>query len=240
MRLNSLLFRSISALILALSASQGVAAPRDLVEVTGEVGFSCLTGNGGFEHYCGYGENVESGPFRMIYDPWTPDTDNSDNAGLFRGTIRSFAMNVSQVNRPDLQFSLVGRGDFSREFSFVTGLDSLVWHMTLIEENGVVGTSLFTFRMYRETWGNPNVMPTPDFWPDAVAYIAYGAGVEETDWLNSGDFTVRTVPRPVPAPPSLWLMLIGAAAALCLRGAGKTGVSRRPAAVGNAAYPPAP
>lgn len=212
--MRPLFVRSISTLILAFCAAQSWAGPIDLVELTGNVGFSSTTGTGGFEADGPGGDNVERGPFRLVYDPIIPDTDTSETRGLFRGAIKSFEMTVSQINRPDLSFSLVGRGDLYREFSDVAGTDGVTWSMILAEENGVVAPSLFSFRMYRETWGNPNSMPTIDFWPTAIAYIADGAGVQETDWLSSGSITARTVPRPVPAPPTLWLLIIGAAAAL--------------------------
>lgn len=208
--MKSLLIRNLSALILALSTAQSWARPIDLIELTGQVGFSCYTGTGGFENYCSKGENVEKGNFRLVYDPLIPDTDHKMNAGLFRGTIRSFEMTVSQVNRADLAFSLVGRGNFSRGSS---DPDWLTWSMILKEESDVIKTSSFSFGMYN--WSashNPNEMPTIDFWsPTLVGFGGGGAGVNETDWLNS-TISARTIPRPIPVPSSLWLLLIGAGA----------------------------
>lgn len=215
MKFRSLLSRNIGGLILSVAAAQSAAGPMELVELTGQVGFSCGTGTGGFEGHCRSGENIESGPFRLVYDPLIPDTDHGANSGLFRGAIRSFVMTVSQINRPALHFSLVGRGDLHRHFT--GGLDFVTWRMALEEENGIVGPSMFSFQLYQLTWGDPNRMPTIDFWPVATGLVADGGGVGETDWLYSGRITAQSVPRPVPAPPSLWLLLIGGAAALLQR-----------------------
>lgn len=213
---ESSFFRSVSAVILAVSATQSWARPIDLIELTGQVGFSCSTGTGGFENYCFKGENVERGAFRLVYDPLIPDTDRSTNTGLFRGTIRSFEMTVSQVNRADLAFSLVGQGNFYRGS---LDPDWVTWSMILKEENDVIETSWFSFGMYNHSAGhNPNEMPNIDFWSHPlVGLVGGGAGVNETDWLSS-PISARTIPRPIPVPSSLWLLLIGAAGALVQQG----------------------
>lgn len=212
MRLTSLLFRTMSGLILAVAAAHSWAGPIGLVQVTGEVGFSCTTGTGGFEKYC-EDHHIETGMLSLIYDPIIPDSDHSEHHGLFRGTIRSFEMTVSQVNRPDLSFSLAGRGDIYRGWDG----DWFTWTMTLKEANDVFAPSLFSFGMYLQGAGNPNEMPAADIWPLVTAFGGGGAGVNETDWLYSGNLSASTIPRPVPAPPSIWLLLIGTAGALLQR-----------------------
>lgn len=217
MKLRTLFFRSISTIILACAVTQSRAGPTDLVELTGYIGFSSVTGSGGFEIDTPNGDNVEWGPFRLIYDPGIPDTDNSELRGLFPGAIKSFVMIIGQEYRPALRFALVGRGDISREFSATTSMDSVQWLMTLREENGVIDPSLFFFRMFRYGWGNVNVtMPPIDYWRTATANEAGTGSIGELDWLW-GPISARTVPRPVPAPPTVWLLLIGAAAILSAR-----------------------
>lgn len=214
MSIASLSFRILNGLILTIAATQSWAGPVSLVQVTGEVGFSCTTGTGGFEQYC-VDHHIETGTLSLVYDSSIPDSDHSEHSGLFRGTIRSFEMTVSQVNRPALSFSLVGRGDIHRD-----GLngDWFGWSMILKEENGVVEPSLFWFGMYQPWPGNPNEMPSADVWPEVIAFGGGGAGVNETDWLYSGNLRVSSMPTPIPAPPSIWLLLIGAAGALLQSG----------------------
>lgn len=218
MKLRTLFFRRISTLILAFAATQSWAGPVDLIEVTGYVGFSSVSGSGGFEPDTPNGENVERGPFRLVYDPMIPDTDSSEMNGFFPGAIKSFVMIVGQESRPALRFSLVGQGNITRYFSDTTGMDSVTWWMTLREENGVFEPSMFQFQMFLYELGNVNVnvLPGTGYWPNATAYGAATPGVHEHDWLH-GSMTARTVPTPVPAPPTLWLLLIGAAAALIPR-----------------------
>ncbi|MBQ5947530.1 hypothetical protein [Massilia sp. ST3] len=209
MVLNSLLFRYISGLILAIAAAHSSAGPMPLVQVSGEIAFGGYTGTGGFEQYDDR-DHVERGSFTLIYDPLIPDTDHDNNRGLFRGAIRSFVMSVSQVNRPGLSFSLVGRGDLHRSNG-----DWVSWEMTLEEENDVFEPSMFWFGMYQQNSGNSNEMPTIEFWSKTLVGLGGGgAGVNETDWLDSRTLTAGTIPRPVPVPPSLWLLAIGAAAGL--------------------------
>lgn len=210
-------FRSAGGVILALAAAHSWAGPMGLVKLTGQVGFSCFTGTGGFEQNCSASEHVERGSFSLVYDPSIRDTDPGSSSGLFRGAIKSFTMTVSQVNRPDLSFSLVESGDFYRDFDADGwGSDWLRWNMMLDEEHGVVGRSLFSFGMYQQAWGNPNEMPSIDFWSGVTGFVGGGAGVNETDWLNSS-LDVEIIPNPVPAPGSLWLMLIGAGGVLVQR-----------------------
>jgi hypothetical protein len=217
-RLKSLFFRSAGSVILALAAAQSWAGPMGLIKLTGQVGFSCGTGTGGFEQYCPTGDHVERGTFSLIYDPSIPDTDPGANSGLFQGAITSFVMTVSQVNRPELRFSLVGRGDFHRQFGVDgTGPDWMSWNMMLDEENGAVERSLFSFGMFPQTWDDPNGMPSTDFWSAVTGLGAGGAGVHETDWLYGGSLRTEIVPNPVPVPGSPWLMLIGAGGVLVQR-----------------------
>ena len=217
MRLRSLFFRSAGSVILALAAAQSWAGPMGLIKLTGQVGFSCWTGNGGFEQSCPTADHVEKGTFSLIYDPSITDTDAGTNSGLFRGAITSFVMTVSQVNRPELRFSLVGTGDFHREFDDGMGQDWMSWKMMLDEENGAVERSLFSFDMVPQTWEDPNGMPSTDFWSAVTALGAGGAGVHETDWLYGGGLKAEIIPNPVPVPGSLWLMFIGAGGVLVQR-----------------------
>ncbi|MEW6762002.1 MAG: hypothetical protein AB1437_14370 [Pseudomonadota bacterium] len=218
MRLRSFFIRSAGSVILALAAAQSWAGHMGLIKLTGQVGFSCWTGNGGFEQSCPTGDHVEKGTFSLIYDPSITDTDAGTNSGLFRGAITSFVMTVSQVNRPELRFSLVGRGDFRREFDADgMGQDWMSWKMMLDEEHGAVERSLFSFDMVPQTWEDPNGMPSTDFWSAVTGLGAGGAGVHETDWLYGGSLNVEVIPSPVPVPGSRWLMLIGAGGVLAQR-----------------------
>lgn len=216
MRLKSLLFRYFGGLILALVSTQSWAGPIDLVEIRGLVGFSCSSGSGGFEQDC-VNDNIEIGPFSLIYDPSVPDTDSSQDRGLFQDAIRSFSMTVSQKYRPDLVFSLVGYGDFHRlRTAQLEGW--LYWDMILSEKNNVLPPSRFSFGWWEPVMpGDPNEMPTTDFWFTRTPFGGGTTGVGETDWLYGG-LSVHTVPRPLPAPPSLWLLLIGVAGAFLQRG----------------------
>ncbi len=216
MKLKSLLLRSAGSVVLALAATHSWAGPTSLVKLTGQVGFSCGTGNGGFERNCAEGEHVERGGFSLIYDPSVLDTDPGANKGLFQGAIKSFSMTVSQVNRPDLSFSLVGPGDFYRD-SDGMGTDWMTWKMTLAETNGVVQPSAFSFGMVPLWSEDPNEIPSIDFWSAVIGLGAGGAGVHETDWLYGGSLNAEIIPSPVPAPGSLWLMLIGAGGVLAQR-----------------------
>lgn len=217
MKLRSLLLRHIGGLILAVVAVQSWAGPVSLIELRGQVGFSCGSGSGGFEHQCFGGENIEMGPFSLMYDPSIPDTDPRPDKGLFEGAIKSFTMTVSQLNRPDLVFSLVGQGDFERSISPFSE-NWLFWRMTLAEQNNVIAPSEFLFGMFNQAAGDPNTMPGIDYWSSVAAAGVTGAGVSETDWLQSPSITVHTDPGLLPAPPSLWLLLIGAAGAALQRG----------------------
>lgn len=207
MNLKRAFHRNLGGLIFWLVSAQSWAGPVGLVQLSGPVAFSCGTGTGGFEGYCPFDDNIERGWFTLTYDPLIPDTDQDDGRGLFRNAIRSFDMTVSQLYRPDLAFSLVGRGDLSRESHWS---DSFYWEMTLREKNNTFAPSLFSFHMYRQAWGNPNEMPTVELWPEVIGYVGGGAGVNETDWLP-GSISADFIPRPVPVPGSLWLLLIGAA-----------------------------
>lgn len=207
MNLKSALLRNIGGLVLAVAATQSWAGAVSIVGLSGEVGFSCGTGTGGFEQHCSEGENVERGGFHLEYAPLTRDMDSSDSIGFFKGAISSFSMTVSQINRPSLTFSLVGRGDIYRGGMWP---EWVTWSMILKEENHVVKPSRFSFNMYGKFWEDPNDMPTADFWSTVTGFVAEGAGVSETDWLNGG-LNVYGNPRPIPVPGSLWLLFIGSA-----------------------------
>lgn len=209
------LFRAITGLIILGAAAQCSAGRMDTVWITGEVGFSCGTGTGGFEKYCSDGENIERGSFSLTYELSGRDSDLSEDRGFFRSAIKSFEMTVSQINRPHLYFSLVGHGDLQR-----SGNDWVWWQMKLAEENGVVAPSSFMFGLYQLQLSNPNELPTSDFWSrGVVGLLGGGAGVSETDWLYPDSLRAGTVPGPVAIPESgsLWLMLIGLAGAAVQR-----------------------
>ena len=217
MKLGSLLFRHIGGLILAVAAAHSWANPVGLVELSGLAGFSCASGTGGFEKDCANGDNIEFGPFNLIYDPSVPDTDPNQDRGFFKNAIRSFSMTLSQNHRPDLVFSLVGQGDFIRSINSQNEA-RLTWAMVLKEKNNVIPHSLFTFGWQDPLIRNPNEMPGTDFWFTSIPLDAGTTGVSESDWVySSGSLSVRTVPRPLPAPPSSWLLVIGAAGALFQR-----------------------
>jgi len=227
MRLKSLLLCHVVGVILAIVAPQSSAGPVGLVHITGEVGFSGTTGTGGFERCCEDDWNhVERGYFSLIYDPLVPDTHQDDNQGLFRGAIRSFEMSVSQVNRPDLAFSLFGRGDLKRSFLFSDGHgDWVTWEMTLEEKNGFIQPSTFSFNMYYHSVSpNPNEMPPIEFWYWVTGYVGGGAGVVETDWLNHPSIRVEIIPRPIPVPGTGWLLLIGTGMAFLQRARHKNAI----------------
>lgn len=217
MKPRSPCFHLVAGLVLAIAAAQSWAAPISLIELRGQVGFSCGSGSGGFEQQCSGGENIEMGPFSLLYDPSVSDTDPSPDKGLFEGAIRAFTMTVSQLKRPALVFSLVGSGDFERSVS-PSNEDRLFWRMTLAEQNNVVAPSEFVFRLLNQTAGDPNTMPSIDYWSTVAADGVTGAGVAEIDWLQSTSITVDTDPGLLPTPSSLWLLMIGAAGAVLQRG----------------------
>lgn len=212
MRFLSKVACSLGALVLSLVSAQCWAVPTDLVKLSGQIGFSCDTGNGGFEKdQC---SEIQHGPFTLIYDPLIPDTDPSDDHALYRNAIRSFDMTISQLYRPALVFSLVGSGDIS-VWADQHGEGGITWHMLLKEQNNVVDPSIFTFNLiFFPGFVNTATMPTVDEWNTrTTAYIGGGAGASETDWLYS-PLTAQTIPRPLPVPASPWLLSIGAAMAV--------------------------
>lgn len=209
------LVRLLGGLLISIAATQSSAGYMDSVWVSGEVGFSCGTGTGGFEKYCSDGENIERGHFSLTYELSVRDSDSSVEGGLFRGAITSFEMGVSQINRPYLYFSLVGYGDIYR-----SGNDWIWWRMTLAEANNVFEPSRFSFGLVQTQLANPNELPTSDFWlHNVIGLLGEGAGVSETDWLYPGSLHSGTIPGPVAisVPGSFWLMLVGLAGAALQR-----------------------
>lgn len=222
MNLRVLLNRCISVVLLSLFAPYCWAYPVELIRLTGAVGWSCGTGTGGFESGCQ--PNVEQGRFDLIYDPLIPDSDSRNEVGLFRGAITYFTMTVSQTTRPDLLFSLVGRGDIYRGFTSAGG-EGMSWHITLSEDRNTFPISLFTFGMYFSGWAeNVNEVPTTEnLWQRQVTgLVASGAGVSETDWLYPGSLVASSIARPVPIPSTLWLCLVGAGMMLVRQNIGRT------------------
>lgn len=218
MILKSALFRFICGLLISAAAAQSSAGHLDSVWVSGEVNFSCGTGTGGFEKYCSAGENIERGNFYLTYEISVPDSSSNVDGGFFQGAITSFEMSVSQINRPDLYFSLVGYGDISRHDEWIW------WEMTLAEANSVVAPSRFSFGLVHfhqlANLANPNELPTSDFWlGDVIGLLGGGAGAHETDWLYPGSLHAGTIPGPVdiPVPGSFWLILVGLAGAALQR-----------------------
>lgn len=201
-------------LFFSFFAVQSWANPTDLIEVTGLTGWSCGTGTGGFEGRCGHGENVEKGPFDLIYDPLIPDSDDRDTVGVFRGAITQFTMTVRQSARPDLLFTLVGRGDILLGYAS-DGAEAMTWRMTLSEANNAFAPSAFYFNMYFSGWpGDVNQSPNIEnlWYRNVTGYVAGGGGVSETDWLYSGSLIVTAIPRPMPVPGTPWLCLTALAA----------------------------
>lgn len=201
----------IGGLILLAMSNQSSANPIGLVEVTGRVGFSCATGTGQYEGLCPGDSGTINGDFKLIYDPLIPDTDGRQDYGLFRNSVRFFVLNVDQINRPDLTFTLVGRGDFSR--TSIGYAEFANWKMILAEEHGFYDPSVFSFNVSTQRVGDVNQLPTLEFWSEHLTpSFSGGAGAVELDWLNSQTLQARMIPRPVPLPSSAWLMLIGIAA----------------------------
>lgn len=201
-------------LLFAINAVSSIASPAKLIEVTGELIFHCATG-GTFEDECEDMDYGETGTFKLVYDPSTRDSDEKyEDYSFFKNSIRSFTLNMNQLNRENLVFSLVGRGDMSvgRPGYWETGIG---WALTLREKNNRAPISKFEFGLIKIMETEPVIdrLPSADFWTGVYGYEAGGGGAYETDWLIRGSVSAREIPRPVPAPSPAWLLLIGVVAA---------------------------
>jgi hypothetical protein len=172
-------------------------AQASLIQVSGQLGWSCGTGSGGFEPGCA--PDVERGTFSFAYDTSVIDSDSRIGYGLFLDAFRSFTMTVEQTTRPDLLFTLTG-GENAITRGLSGDADWLRITVALAEVSSAVSASSFTFNFLVccRGVGFPDETPTiENYWSRSpYGLVAYGTGVGETDWLYNATLRAAVIPEP--------------------------------------------
>lgn len=180
--------------------------------VSGNVGWSCGTGTGGFEPLCN--PDVERGYFELLYDDSAVDSDPAYETGLFDSSVLSFRMIVEQSTRPNLEFELasgptqissrvLGGSDLSVSFRFLMSEASALFPVSEVSL-GFVSVSFLS------RGGDPSLAPTLAFWDNAYGH---GANVRPLDGsfrtVGETDWAPRPIASPAPEPETLAMALLG-------------------------------
>jgi len=197
--------------ILALAMLVAGSANAALISVTANSGWSCGTGDGGFEAGCT--PDVEYGMVNFVYDTSVPDSNPnpSPEIGVYSGALVAFTMTVEQQTRPDLFFTLAP-GPNTLRVGLYEGVTFLRLEFNATEQSGAFGESSdmqFGLNIYGGFYVDMPEMSLPgvSYWDSATAYVGGasgpGGGASETDWA----WSFRAVE--IPLPGTLALMGLG-------------------------------
>lgn len=188
-RLKAIAPRVAASALVAVSA----IAHGALITVEAAVGWSCTTGNGGFEPGCT--PDVELGRLRFSYEAVFADSNPAPDTGTFSGLITDFRMTVAQDARPDLEFQLVGGGSMSFTRFGAGGADQRLTINVVVDDlSGSLGIGSLSLNVYNTNYlSTLDAPPAVAFWLGAFANVGTGYGASERDW---GTNFRATIPEP--------------------------------------------